>query len=336
MDSPLRATRRAVADAAHVSTAVVSYVINNGPRPVAPQTRERVLKVIAELGYRPNGVARALRSQKTRTYGIVLPDASNPFFAELAKAVEDAAHVRGHALVVGNTSNDPVREQDQLQALIERQVDGLLMISADALSDLSVLVNSGVPTALLDRLKGEPVFPSVSVDNEAGAYDAVRHLLGHGHQDVAYICGPRNSPAAEDRENGWRRALREAGRPPRSGQLVQSEFSRLGGYNAASELLRVSSRPTAVFVASDIQAVGVIRAAHDAGVAVPDDLAVVAFDGTDEAAFTHPRLSVIAQPIVELAETALSLLIRGQADPQHHKLSHRFIARESCGCGGPD
>ncbi len=330
-----RATRRAVAEKANVSTAVVSYVVNNGPRPVAAGTRQRVLDAIAELGYRPNGVARALRLQKTHTYGVLVPDNSNPYFAELAKAIEDVAYERRHALVLGNSSNDPRREQAQLHALIERQVDGLLMISADAHPDLSALISSDIPVALLDRVVGGSTFPSISVDNEAGAYDAVHHLLEHGHPDVAYIAGHGESPAATDRERGWRRALGES-RSRRRPRMVKSEFSRIGGYRAATELLSGPRPARAVFVASDIQAIGVLRACHDVGISVPDDAAVVSFDGTEESAFTSPRLSVIAQPILELARAAISLLdsTGPQREPRHHTLPHTFVARESCGCPG--
>jgi LacI family transcriptional regulator len=328
-----RVTRTAVARHAGVSTAVVSYVLNNGPRPVAQSTRERVLRSIEVLGYRPNAVARALKTQRTHTIGLLVPDNSNPYFAELAKAIEDVAYSRGYALLLGNSDNDRRREKFQLAALRDRQVDGLLVISTSAGADLGDSFADGPPVVLLDRAAGTVPCPSVVVDNGGGAYAGVRHLLEHGHRRILCVAGPSAVPAAVDRENGWRRALTEAGIAA-EGLLVRTEFSRRDGYEAARAVLTRSLRPTAIFASSDLQGIGVLRACHELGLSVPEDAAVLAFDGTQESEFTSPPLTVIQQDIPTIAQSAVSMLLTGErpGQPAHLVAPCQLVIRRSCGC----
>lgn len=330
-------TRAAVALRANVSTAVVSYVLNNGPRPVAPATRERVLRAIEELGYRPNAVARALKLRRTETIGLVVPDNSNPYFAELAKAIEDRAYLAGYALVLGNSSNDAKREAAQLRTIGERQVDGLLFIGSSPHADLSQLHDSGIPVVLLDRTSDDYAFPSVVVDNRAGARAGTEHLIRHGHRRVACIAGPTDIPAAEEREAGWRQALR-AHRIARGGVLERAPFTREGGYLAARRLLSLSERPTAIFASSDLQGIGALRACHEARLRVPTDIALLAFDGTQEAEYTTPPLSVVCQPIEQIAATAIQILlgVEGTDGQRHIVLEPSLVLRASCGCRADD
>ena len=181
-----------------------------------------------------------------------------------------------------------------------------MVISADAHPDFSVVSRNDLPLVLLDRVIGNSVYPSVSVDNRAGAYEAVRHLLGHQRAAVDYIAGAGESPAALDRENGWRPAQEHARVQP--GRIERPPFSRRGGHDATRRLLDGDQLPTAIFATSDVQAVGALRACRDSGLHIPHDIAIVAFDGTEEAEFTAPPLSVVAQPIVEIAETAVRIL----------------------------
>ncbi|HEX7106777.1 MAG TPA: LacI family DNA-binding transcriptional regulator [Acidothermaceae bacterium] len=329
----LPTTRAEVASRAQVSPAVVSYVLNDGPRPVAPATRERVLKAIQELGYRPNAVARALVLRRTETIGLVVPDNSNPYFAELAKAIEDVAYSAGYAMVLGNSSNDSHRESAQLRTLSERQVDGLLFIGSSSHPDLSRLRGSGIPVVLLDRTSDDDSFPSVVVDNRAGARAGVEHLIRHGHRRVACIGGPEDLPAAAEREAGWRQALRTH-RIARAGVLERSPFSRAGGYAATRRLLSSDERPSAIFASSDLQGIGALRACHEAGLRVPDDVALLAFDGTQESEYTTPPLSVICQPVNEIAARSLEILLAddGQQTRGHVVLQPTLKLRRSCGC----
>ncbi len=325
-----RVTRTAVARHAGVSTAVVSYVLNDGPRPVAKSTRERVLRSIEVLGYRPNAVARALKTQRTHTIGLLVPDNSNPYFAELAKAIEDVAYSRGYALLLGNSDNDPRREKFQLAALRDRQVDGLLVIGTTAGADLGDSYADGPPVVLLDRAAATVPCPSVVVDNEGGAYAGVRHLLEHGHRRILCVAGPSDVPAAADRENGWRRALTEAGIAA-EGLLVRTDFSRREGYEAARAMLARSPRPTAIFA---MQGIGVLRACHELALSVPEDAAVLAFDGTQESEFTSPPLTVIQQDIQTIAQSAVSMLLAAERPehPAHLVAPCQLVIRRSCGC----
>lgn len=327
-------TRSDVARRAGVSDAVVSYVLNDGPRGVAPGTRERVLAAIAELRYRPNAVARALKVRRTETFGLLVPDNSNPFFAELARAVEDAAYRRGHALVLANSNNDLDRERAQLDALLDRQVDGLLLISVVPGAGIDVAAVGTTPVVLLDRAPGDSAFSSVLVDNAAGADAATRHLVEHHGLAVDCLAGPGDVTVAVQREAGWRRAMERAGHGT-AGRVHHAAFTRRGGYATMAGLIAGGRTPEAVFASSDLQAVGVLRAAHEAGLRVPGDLAVVAFDGTPESEYTHPPLTVVRQPIAAIAELAVTLLLRAPAEPAAHEVvPGELLRRTSCGCSG--
>lgn len=335
-------TRDDVARLAGTSTAVVSYVLNDGPRPVASATRARVEAAIAQLNYRPNQLARALRAKRSRVLGLVVPDNSNPFFAELARAVEEEAFAAGYLLLLGNSMQDDTRGAAYVRAFSERQVDGLLVIAAgEALERCSAtsaaLADVRQPIVLLDRqpAAGPPV-TAIVVDNEAGGYAATRHLLDHGHRRIACLAGPSELTPSAERHHGWARAMSEAGLAPDSALLTRSAFNRRAGYVAARELLSCCPRPTALFAASDQQGIGVLRAASELGLRVPADLAIVSFDGIPEAAFTTPGLSTVAQPIVEIGQRGVRLLFDRISNPDgppvHERLPVKLVPRGSCGC----
>lgn len=333
-------TRDDVASRAGTSSAVVSYVVNGGPRSVSPATRARVLKAINELGYRPNGLARALRTQKTFTIGLIVPDNTNPFFAQLARAVEEAAFERGYVLLLGNSAQDNQRQAQYVRTFLERQVDGLVLIADFDARPFSLraetaqaLRQAGTPFVLLDRHPDDLWAPSVTVDNEGGGYLATRHLLEHGHKAIACLAGPSEVRTANQRAEGWARALDEAGVARRREWVVRSRFRRRDGYLAARALFSQRTRPRALFAHSDEQAIGALHAAHEAGIQVPDDVAIVSFDGTDEAAYTIPPLSTVAQPVEELGRCTVDMLISGEANRRKPRcLPVHLVARRSCGC----
>lgn len=326
------ATRDDVARHAGVSSAVVSYVLNDGPRPVAEATRQRVLQAVSELNYRPNAAARAFRLQRTNTLGLLVPDISNPFFAELAKAVQDRALERGYAVVFAGTENDPVREAQQIRFLAGRQVDGALIIGQTPGAELSPFTDAQVPFVSFDRFDGDRDIPTVVIDDYLAARVGVEHLRNHGHTRIAFIGGTPNLPAARARRRAWADVVADTGSDPEQ-LAVEGAFSRAGGYRAARELLSRPSRPTALFVATDTQSVGALRALNEAGLRVPDDLAMLSFDGTEEAEFSSPPLSVIRQPLDTMASTALDLLIDAgeRAHGIHRVVPHQLILRASCG-----
>ncbi|MEU7862655.1 LacI family DNA-binding transcriptional regulator [Nonomuraea sp. NPDC049141] len=332
-------TRRDVARLAGTSDAVVSYVLNNGPRNVAPHTRERVLRAIDELGYRPNAVARSLRTSRTHTIGLVVPDNANPFFAELAREIEDVAFEHGLTLLLGNAMDDDDREAAYVRTLIDRQVDGLILIPAHGPHAWrSQLAASKVPCIVLDRELDDTPASHLLLDNEGGAYEATGHLLAHGQRRIGCVAGPKNIHPTVDRVAGWSRALTEAGLDPASMPLVNGPFGRRQGYLGGHELLSQEDRPTALFVTSDEQAIGVVRAAAELGLSVPGDVALCSFDGIAASSYTVPALTTMRQPIEVLGRRAVELLVAQIGDSSGGErvvLSATLIRRGSCGCPDP-
>lgn len=332
--------RKDVAALARVSPAVVSYVINGGPRDVAPETKARVIAAIEQLGYRPNGIAQSLRTSRTMTLGLVVPDTSNPFFAELARAVEEAAFDAGYTLLVGNTTEDEERQTTYVRTFLQRQVDGLLLIAVHGpVSCLNELHASGKPLIVLDRrIDGLDDVPQVLVDSQGGAYEATRHLLDHGRRHIACIAGPMDVTTTQDRVAGWTAALTKAGLPPTEKWIRHVPFGRRAGYSAACDLL-AARHPDAMFVASDEQALGALRALAEHGLRCPDDIAVASFDGIAPSAYSLPTLTTMVQPFARLGRESVSRLVARMHDPNVEAdmsvLPVSLKARRSCGCSDP-
>lgn len=328
-------TRDDVARLAGTSTAVVSYVVNGGPRPVSAATRDRVLRAIETLDYRPNALARSLRARRTRALGLIVPDLANPFFGELARAVEEQGFADGNALLVGNSMGNEEQERSYVELFLEYRVGGLIIVPVGAAQPSTArLRQSSVPVVVLDRFVSGLNAPTVLPDNIGGAAAATTHLLEHGFEDVACMAGPGGLVSSEERVQGWARAMDAAapGVPRRA--VVRTSFGRAAGYLAALDLLRQPAPPRALFVASDEQAFGVLRAAADVGVRVPQDLAVVGFDGLEEAAFTVPGLTTVRQDVTAAGRLAVRIL--GDRECHHAdgpvRLPVQLCVRGSCGC----
>jgi LacI family transcriptional regulator len=330
--SPRVVTRADVARLAGVSTAVVSYVVNGGPRPVAAQTAARVREAIELLNYRPNPSARALKLGTTGVLGLVVPDSSNPFFAELALEVERAATARGLALLVANTNSDLDLESRLLADLSGRQVDGLLVVAAAGPQRLTSPGARALPTPVVYLDCARPVrdHSTLTSDSQEGARVLVDHLLGvHRHTTVALLMGTHSQPWKDGREVGWQAALDDAGAP--GAPLVRAPFSRRGGYEGGLRLLSVPSPPSAVIASSDLQGVGLLRAAHELGIRVPEELAIVAYDGTQESEYCWPPLSCARQRVGEMADAAVQIIVDGEP-PGHRVFDVDVLIRRSCGC----
>ena len=332
--APTRARNVTLADVARyagVSPAVVSYVINDGPRRVAPATADRVRDAIDVLGYRPNSSARALRTGTTGMLGLVLPGTSNPFFGEYADVIYDAAAGAGLALLTASSAANVRTEHRLIEDLARHNVDGILVATMMTKADISSLRHPGLPIVLINCPFAVPGYRTLGPDAVAGARAVVDHLLSvHGHHSVALITGEASVHEPEAREAGWRDALRSHGRP--DGLLVRTAFTRAGGYEAAKRVLAGADRPTAIFVSSDLQAFGVLRAIREQGLDVPGDLALVTFDGIEESAFSWPPLTLTQQPLQAMAEAAISALL-GANNAAHDLFPMELIIRQSCGCG---
>jgi LacI family transcriptional regulator len=337
-----KVTRDDVARLAGTSTAVVSYVINNGPRPVAPATRERVLAAIKQLGYRPDRVAQAMASRRTDLIGLVVPDARQPFFAEMAHAVERAAAERGKMVLVGNSDYLDEREVHYLRAFLGMRVSGLILISQGPSENAAAEIDAwDARVVLLHERPAAIDDVSVVTDDVGGAQLATRHLLEHGHDYVACIGGTEITPTegdpVTDHVEGWRRAMREAGRSI-EGRLFQAPYNRYDAYHVALELLGRPDRPTAIFCATDDQAIGVLRAARELRIDVPDGLAVAGFDDVKEAALTDPPLTTVGSDRVAMARAAVDLVLDdglGGSVPRRERVKQfpsALVVRRSCGC----
>ncbi len=339
----LRTTRTEVARRARVSVATVSYVVNNGPRPVADATRKRVLRAIQALGYRPSGVARSLRLQRTRTIGLIVPDTANPFFAALAKGVDETVFAHGYSLLLCHSKYIAAREQAYVELLLAREVDGVLYVQGtpDA-TGLHRLCHCGVPTVAVDREIPDAPIDRVVVDNFGGSVEATRYLIGLGHRRIACIARHVPLSNAAERIRGYKAGLANAGLPINPAYLVPGGPGYEEGRRAMSELLQLSVRPTAVLAWPDVVAIGAIRAAHDAGLRVPEDMSVVGFDDIPVAAFVRPRLTTVAVGIEEMGQRAAEVLldkVRGGAEsgpPRRLVLPVTLVIRASTGAPPAD
>ncbi len=328
-----KVTRADVARVAGTSTAVVSYVVNNGPRPVAEETRQRVLAAIEETGYRPDGIARALASGSTRTYGLVVPNVANPFVASLAHAVEDEAFRRGFSLLLGDSADDRLREAELVSTFLQHQIDGLVFYGVDDDHPWLDSATDKVPVVVLNEPGLGAGVAYVHVDEQAASAAATRHLVEHGYRTIATVAGPLNQRNSRERLQGWRDALGEAGIEEHPTLIVESEYTRRGGYIAATRILSLRPRPEAVFVANEQQALGFLAAADELSVRVPDKIALICFNGTTNAEYSIPTLSTIEQPVEEIAAHALRLLAeQTEAVGRAITCDFRLARRRSCGC----
>ncbi|MDJ0384093.1 LacI family DNA-binding transcriptional regulator [Streptomyces sp. G-G2] len=337
-----KVTRDDVARLAGTSTAVVSYVINNGPRPVAPATRERVLAAIKELGYRPDRVAQAMASRRTDLIGMIVPDARQPFFAEMAHAVEQAAAERGKMVLVGNSDYRDEREVHYLRAFLGMRVSGLILVSQGMSERAATEIEAWDARVVLLHERPEAIDDvAVVTDDIGGAQLATRHLLEHGHEYVACIGGVENTPSVgdpvADHVEGWRRAMRESGRSV-EGRLFEAPYNRYDAYKVALEVLAGPQRPPAIFCATDDQAIGVLRAARELRIDVPGELAVAGFDDVKEAGLTDPPLTTVASDRPAMARAAVDLVlddalrVAGSRRERLKQFPSALVIRRSCGC----
>lgn len=325
-------TRSDVARHAGVSTAVVSHVVNGGPKKVSEATTRRVLDAVEHLGYRPNRTARALSMGSTKTLGLVVGDTTNPFFAEYTRELQQAAAELGYALLMTAGGPGPDAALRAMLDLCDRQIDGLIVARATAVDRLDGLRRSGAhpPLVIIDAAAPVPGYVTVGPEAADGMAAAVGHLLSvHHHRSVALVIGDDVEPAADGREAGWRQAHADHGRQP--GKVARTAFTREGGHRAGLDLLRRDDRPTAVLASSDLQAIGLLAAARELGLRVPDDLAVVSFDGTEETRFTAPPLTTVRQSVATMAAAAIELAVHPRP-AAHETFPMDLVVRRSCGC----
>lgn len=303
-------TRDDVARHAGVSPATVSYVVNNGPRPVAMETRQKVLQAIKDLGYRPNAVARNLRRQRTTTLGLIIPDTCNTYFAEVAQGIESVAYENDFTLVFCHSDYILERELYYVDHLFTERAAGVILIPATSnLESVNRLLAYNIPTVILDRhAKGVSV-PSVVANNYQGGYLATQHLISLGHTRIGCIVRPVELTHSLERVRGYLTALQEAGLPHDPRWMAPGGYRMENGRNAMDYLLSLDTPPTAVFAYNDIMAIGALRAAHEHGLQVPQDFSIIGFDDITEASFTCPALTTIRQAKFEMGRHGMELLL---------------------------
>jgi LacI family transcriptional regulator len=306
-------TRRQVAEYAGVSEATVSYVVNNGPRPVAADTRLRVLDAIRALGYKPNGVAQSLVTRRTSTIGLILPDTANPFFGELARLIETMFFARQYTVMLCNSNMEQSREVNYINALHARRVDGIILTPTTRDSPaLELLRQVSLPVVLLDSII--PGYASVQMDDRRGGTMVTRHLIELGHREIACITYADPSSTRSTRFDGYRSEMARAGLNTDGLVSVIDEPNVRSGAVAAAALLTRASRPTAIFAHNDRVALGALSTARSLGLRVPADVSIIGYDDIEEAAYFAPPLTTVAYPKEALVNAAVNLLLESMQE----------------------
>ncbi|MFK3739621.1 LacI family DNA-binding transcriptional regulator [Massilia sp. TN1-12] len=328
------ATMKQVAQQAGVSISTVSHVINN-TRVVSDEVRQRVLGVIAELRYIPSAVARSLKNDRTGMIGVLVPDSSNPYFAELIRWIEEAAFEAGYNIILCNARGGAAKQAAYLRLLMEKRIDGLLLVASSADCERELLMRAGsVPVIQLERALPGLDADAILAGEPGGAVQAAHHLLELGHRDIACVAGPADLPRTIERMTGFLRTMEEAGLPVPPQRIVHAEFTSAGGYAAFNRLLTSDRPPSAIFATSDLMAFGGLWAAREAGVRVPEQLSVMGFDDLDGVGYTSPPLTTVAPPKREMARLALAWLVEriggSQAPLRHTALESHLVLRATC------
>jgi LacI family transcriptional regulator len=323
-----------VADEAGVSYATVSRVINNKDH-VSPEKRERVLQAMAQLGYVANMQARSLAGGESRVVGLLVDYLSSSYMDEIIRGIDEALDAENYDLMLYTTHRRKTKESAYVTKLTRRLADGLLLIlPRNAAAYLDTLRQRQFPHVLIDYLSDKQNVPSVSATNFRGAYDAMAFLLSLGHQRIGFITGTMEFGCARDRLDGYHAVLKDHGIPADPDLICEGDFMQPQGYQCAQRLLSLPERPTAIFASNDMMAFGVMEAARERGLRLPEDLSIVGFDDIPQASYVHPALTTIRQPLEEMGRSAAHLLLKYIAHPnaeiERIELPTRLIIRESC------
>ncbi len=288
------------------------------------------------LGYQPNDLARSLRQGQTHTIGMIIPDNINPFFAEVARGIEDTGFANGYTVTLGNSDGNLERELLYVSELVAKRVDGIVFVAAGLSSEsITQIQTENIPIVIIDRMpENIPVLiDSVLLDNAKGGYQATRHLIELGHRRIACITGPSDLTPSADRVTGYVEAMSEAGIKADDRLITRGDFQYESGYAGALHLLDQPNPPSAIFACNDLMAMGAIRAVVTKGKHVPDDVSIVGFDDVRLAAFTNPALTTVAQPKYDMGKLAANLLLEringSQKAPEHHIQSTYLVVRDS-------
>ncbi|MFB5663911.1 catabolite control protein A [Alteribacillus sp. HJP-4] len=323
-----------VAREAGVSMATVSRVVNGNPN-VKPATRKKVLDAIERLGYRPNAVARGLASKKTTTVGVIIPDISSIFFAELARGIEDIATMYKYNIILCNSDQNKEKEIHLINTLLEKQVDGILFMGGEITEEhVEQFKRSPVPVVLAATLDEQREIPSVNIDYYQAAFDAVTELMDAGHNKVGMVSGSLEDPVnGFQKFSGYKKAHEEKEKEFDEGLVAVGDYTYDSGIEAVQRLMDHAEPPTAIFAATDEMALGVIHGLQDKGINVPEDVEVVGFDNTRLSTMVRPTLTTVVQPMYDIGAVSMRLLTKymnkEEVSDEVVVLPHRLEYRDS-------
>lgn len=329
----MKPTIKDVAKKANVSVATVSRVLHNLPG-YSEKTRQKVLKVIEEMGYHPNAIARGLISKRTHTIGVLFPNVSSMFSSKVLRGIEHSTHQRDYSVVVCNTDKDGRRTMKYLHVLWEKRVDGIIFVSEVMKEEYhATLTSMNIPVVLLSTFSPQYPFPYMKVDDKQAAYDATEYLIKQGHMQIAMIGGTKSDPlAGAPRIEGYLQALQDYGLPVQKDLMAYGNFGYHSGRRAMEKLLHTGSSFTAVFAASDEMAAGALSVAYQQGIKVPDELSVIGYDNLQIAEMSIPPLTTVAQPLFEMGKWAAEMvttMIETGKPAQSRIVPHTIVERES-------
>ena len=327
-------TIKDVANLAGVHPSTVSRVINNDSR-ISEKTKNKVLFVINKLGYTPNAIARGLKTKRTYTLGMLIPDITNPFFAEIARGAEDAANANGFNIILCNTDDKLKKERIYLEILKGKRVDGLILGTAH-IKDKSILEleKKKFPYMLVSRNIEGLDKNCIIVDDVAGGIMATEYLIKLGYRKIAHITGPLKVRGSINRLEGYKLALEKHQIEYKEELVEEGDFRINGGYQAMKKFLKLSMPPTAIFAANDLLALGAMQVIQKKKYHIPEDFCIIGFDDIRLASFVYPPLTTIRQPMLEMGALAVKMLLRiieeGEFNQRKIVLKSKLIIRESC------
>ncbi len=306
-----------IAKKLNLSVATVSKVINGKGR-VSEATRDRVLKAIAESGYKPNELARSLRRQSSNTLGVIVPDLTNNFYANVIKGVEKIAWQNGYSVIVCNSDENIEKEKAYLDLLLQNKIAGLVMATvAGHTSMIRSYREANIPVVFFDNVPhSDENFDVVTIDNIRASYELTRHLIDQGTREIAFITGPLNQSTSYDRLTGFRRCMEDHGLQVKDKLVAVDEFKLESGYRIMRKWLADGERPEALFAANNFILYGAIRAITEAGLTIPDDIKVVCFDALDDTGLIRPEITTVMQPAYDIGVIAGEIIMRKEANKE--------------------
>jgi DNA-binding LacI/PurR family transcriptional regulator len=326
-----------IAKKAGVSTATVSRVLNGSDK-VREKTAKQVMKVVEEMNYRIDHVARRMKVKQNDSLviGLIITDIGNPFFSNVAMGVEDVAYKNKHILMICNTNERPEKEKFFLNSLLSEKVSGVIIVPTNGNEHfLGKLVDDGFPMVMVDRRIKDLNIDTVSINNEAGGYIATRQLINQGHKRIGIVCGIKGLSNTEERFEGYKKALKEAGISFSKELVTYGDYIESGGRQAMTQLLSLNERPTAVFSTNNLMTLGCIKEIYSRKINIPEEMALIGFDDSTWAEALIPPLTTVKQPGYELGVNAAELLIKrlnnGDTSKMNIVLNPELIVRESCG-----